>query len=343
MPKKNSHDHLKFPTGLSVRHARQKAKQIVRDENIQLAKALRQIATENGIDKEWAEAMKVLAQTSLTTGAKKTIQQLMFESRKFGVQTTLGDDHRKESVTLDWGADTADVDFSSLLDSAQEPCIDVSMFSGSASSDTKKTLAKLIVDRYIAMTEEHRQKVRFIGERKAIYEFLRYSLRWSHQIMGNPTLAHFDLSHFNSENSEYLNVSVGPDNQSITPCPIRNNTIDLALLDDTDLTVNADGWGKGHGESQDYAVVLSEYLNLPEADRENIIFEGGRKRILGLVKRCPPEIRGKLYKSRSIAAVMSTVNIVGNPFAELEKNDNQPRWPIRNTLSKSFGLPFKPK
>mgnify|MGYP000031036676 FL=1 len=59
---KHDNDHLKFPSGNSVEFCRKKAKKLVKEEKakgkeLKLSRALDIVATTNGIQGGWAEAM----------------------------------------------------------------------------------------------------------------------------------------------------------------------------------------------------------------------------------------------------------------------------------------------
>ena len=59
---KHDNDHLKFPSGNSVEFCRKKAKRLVKEEKakgkeLKLSRALDVVATTNGIQGGWAEAM----------------------------------------------------------------------------------------------------------------------------------------------------------------------------------------------------------------------------------------------------------------------------------------------
>ncbi|HEH9409723.1 hypothetical protein [Aeromonas hydrophila] len=59
---KHDNDHLKFPSGNTVEFCRKKAKKLVKEEKakgkeLKLSRALDIVATTNGIQGGWAEAM----------------------------------------------------------------------------------------------------------------------------------------------------------------------------------------------------------------------------------------------------------------------------------------------
>ena len=59
---KHDNDHLKFPSGNTVEFCRKKAKRLVKEEKakgkeLKLSRALDIVATTNGIQGGWAEAM----------------------------------------------------------------------------------------------------------------------------------------------------------------------------------------------------------------------------------------------------------------------------------------------
>ncbi|EQB8041032.1 hypothetical protein ACYUML_000463 [Aeromonas hydrophila] len=59
---KHNNDHLKFPSGNTVEFCRKKAKKLVKEEKakgkeLKLSRALDIVATTNGIQGGWAEAM----------------------------------------------------------------------------------------------------------------------------------------------------------------------------------------------------------------------------------------------------------------------------------------------
>jgi len=86
MPKKKPYDHLNFPSGISVRHARVAAKQLAKEKNIKLAEAQRIVTTENGLDLEWPEAIELI-RTSSALPKATTIQSLAYDGRKYGTKS----------------------------------------------------------------------------------------------------------------------------------------------------------------------------------------------------------------------------------------------------------------
>lgn len=67
---KHDNDHLKFPSGNTVEFCRKKAKKLVKEEKakgkeLKLSRALDIVATTNGIQGGWAEAMNQIEKEAL--------------------------------------------------------------------------------------------------------------------------------------------------------------------------------------------------------------------------------------------------------------------------------------